>query len=66
MKSSSRRKTDFEGVIDSCIYKEYELTIIVKSGFDFESTSFGQFAFSSSGLAEDIFAVIARQWFGHD
>ena len=31
----------------------------MKSNFDFESTSFGEFAFSSWGFGEDVFTVVA-------
>ena len=31
----------------------------MQSSFDFESTAFGEFAFTSCGLTEDVFAVVA-------
>ena len=34
----------------------------MQSSFDFESASFSEFAFTSSGFTEDIFAVVAGDY----
>ena len=34
----------------------------MQSSFDFESTAFGEFAFTSCGLTEDVFAVVAGDY----